>query len=296
MAIKELLEGLTAWANHQATESQISDFYVRFGNEFNAAVIVFGSIGLDLGFVCASLPLTHLFKVPDTNLCVFPHSKLKSIPEELREILERCLAEEASIENLQLYLPSVRKIITRLLKGLRRRQDEYRLQTGSSSESSRPSRSANVTDSEIYPISPTSSLPVSTLPGTRSISTAMANGNDAGDEFVFPRPANHRDIENMFEGVRQQRDLGDVNMTIEQKWETVHAHEKDKWNQRKRNEAQQQKSAAKGNGLIAKDIPEWYITKFIDKTITAKHVGSLTVSLRTLSIRSVCHGHERTSE
>lgn len=54
MAIKKLLGGLTDWANGVVTDSQISDFYVRFGNDFNAAVIAFDSIGLDMGSVAPS--------------------------------------------------------------------------------------------------------------------------------------------------------------------------------------------------------------------------------------------------
>jgi hypothetical protein len=51
VAIKKLLGGLTDWAAGTVTDSQISDFYVRFGNDFNAAVIAFDSIGLDMGSV-----------------------------------------------------------------------------------------------------------------------------------------------------------------------------------------------------------------------------------------------------
>jgi len=41
-------------------------------------------------------------------------------------VLEQCLAEEASPENLDLYLPNVRQIITSLLQGLRVKQGIYR--------------------------------------------------------------------------------------------------------------------------------------------------------------------------
>lgn len=49
-----------------------------------------------------------------------------SIPDDLRTVLEQCLAEEASPENLDLYLPNVRQIITSLLQGLRVKQGIYR--------------------------------------------------------------------------------------------------------------------------------------------------------------------------
>ena len=49
-----------------------------------------------------------------------------SIPEDLRDVLETCLAEDATPDNLAIYLPKVRGIITRLLQGLRTKQSMYR--------------------------------------------------------------------------------------------------------------------------------------------------------------------------
>lgn len=53
-------------------------------------------------------------------------SDLISVPGDLREILEACLAEEANPTNLEIYLPQVRQIITSLLQGLRVKQSSYR--------------------------------------------------------------------------------------------------------------------------------------------------------------------------
>ncbi|KAF9011968.1 hypothetical protein BDQ17DRAFT_1345203 [Cyathus striatus] len=53
-------------------------------------------------------------------------SEMTSVPEDLRKVLEECLAEEASMQNLEIYLPDVRRIITVLLQGLRNKQAEYR--------------------------------------------------------------------------------------------------------------------------------------------------------------------------
>lgn len=52
--------------------------------------------------------------------------ELTAVPDELRQVLETCLSEEASQQTLDLYLPDVRKIITRLLQGLRSKQSIYR--------------------------------------------------------------------------------------------------------------------------------------------------------------------------
>lgn len=82
-------------------ENQVSDVYVRLGNDFNAAVAAFAAFNIDM-------------------------SDLMSVPEDLREVLETCLAEEATPDNLNVYLPTVRKIITSLLQGLRGKQSMYR--------------------------------------------------------------------------------------------------------------------------------------------------------------------------
>ncbi len=55
-----------------------------------------------------------------------PHSELLSVPDDLRGVLEQCLAEDPNKENLELYLPTVRQIITNLLQGLRGKQSIYR--------------------------------------------------------------------------------------------------------------------------------------------------------------------------
>jgi hypothetical protein len=49
-----------------------------------------------------------------------------SVPDDLRNVLEQCLAEDATVENLEIYLPTVREIITNLLQGLRTKQSVYR--------------------------------------------------------------------------------------------------------------------------------------------------------------------------
>ncbi|KAL4250489.1 hypothetical protein ABKN59_006966 [Abortiporus biennis] len=101
VAIKQLLECLTQWSTQQASEAQVSDVYVRLGNDFNAAAAAFATFGIDM-------------------------SELLMVPDDLRQVLEACLAEEATPENLEIFLPDVRKIITNLLQGLRGKQTQYR--------------------------------------------------------------------------------------------------------------------------------------------------------------------------
>lgn len=101
VATKMLLEALTKWSLGQRTESQVSDIYVRLGNDFNVANVAFGSYGIDM-------------------------SDLTSVPDDLRDCLERCLSEDASPQTLEIHLPRIREIIIGLLQGLKSKQAEYK--------------------------------------------------------------------------------------------------------------------------------------------------------------------------
>ncbi|KAF8074999.1 bud site selection protein 6 [Lyophyllum atratum] len=101
VSIKQLLEALTLWSTLKMDENQVSDVYVRLGNDFNAAVAAFAAFNIDM-------------------------AELMSVPDDLRNVLEQCLAEDATAENLELYLPTVRRVITDLLTGLRGKQSIYR--------------------------------------------------------------------------------------------------------------------------------------------------------------------------
>ena len=48
VAIKQLLESLTLWSQQKASETHVSDVYVRLGNDFNAAVAAFASFNIDM--------------------------------------------------------------------------------------------------------------------------------------------------------------------------------------------------------------------------------------------------------
>ncbi|KAG5647445.1 hypothetical protein DXG03_009375 [Asterophora parasitica] len=101
VSIKQLLEALTLWSTLKMDENQVSDVYVRLGNDFNAAVAAFAAFSIDM-------------------------TELMAVPDDLRNVLEQCLAEDATPENLELYLPTVRRVITDLLTGLRGKQSIYR--------------------------------------------------------------------------------------------------------------------------------------------------------------------------
>ncbi|KZT07366.1 AIP3-domain-containing protein [Laetiporus sulphureus 93-53] len=101
VSIKQLLESLTKWSRQEIIETEVSDVYVRLGNDFNAAVAAFAAFNIQM-------------------------HELMTVPDELRNVLETCLSEDATPENLDIYLPEVRRIITNLLQGLRGKQTLYR--------------------------------------------------------------------------------------------------------------------------------------------------------------------------
>ena len=111
VATKQLLETLTQWSRHTATEAEVSDVYVRLGYEFNIACRAFTSIGVET-------------------------SDLGPVPDLLRAILEDTLSQEASPASLDKYLPKIRDIIINLLHGLKKKQQRLRSRQGGSSRQS----------------------------------------------------------------------------------------------------------------------------------------------------------------
>jgi len=55
------------------------------------------------------------------------NSDIHSIPAELRTVLEHCLAEDPSPDVLASFMPELRKVLYKLLKGLHSRQDKWRV-------------------------------------------------------------------------------------------------------------------------------------------------------------------------
>lgn len=110
------------------------------------------------------------------------------------------------------------------------------------------------------------------------------------EEFYFPRPQKPEEIEAMFQQVQSRLEVDGSALGLEQKWLLVYSDAQIRWKEDKMRQAQQRKSAAQGNPaqqVYIKDTPEWYLKKFMDQTITAKHVAGLTVSLRTSPVECV---------
>lgn len=119
VATKQLLETLTQWSRGQATDTQVSDVYVRLGYEFNMACRAFTAINVDT-------------------------SDLGNVPDLLRNILEATLSQEANADSLEKYLPRIRDIIINLLHGLKRKQQKLRQKQARDREGSGPERTTSV--------------------------------------------------------------------------------------------------------------------------------------------------------
>ena len=118
VSIKLLLEALSLWSTQRVTETDVSDVYVRLGNDFNAAVAAFGQFGIEMKYVLSCAVAC---------CCLTPTlSELLSVPDDLRNELEQCLSEDATPSNLEVYLPRIREIITDLLQGLRNKQTLFK--------------------------------------------------------------------------------------------------------------------------------------------------------------------------
>ena len=109
------------------------------------------------------------------------------------------------------------------------------------------------------------------------------------EEFYFPRPNDDEDIEALFREIKRSLDLGDnmPYMTIYQKWQMVYNAEHLRWSEERRLEQQTKKQAETGQSdVFVEGSPEWYIQRFMDRTITPKQSSSLEVSLRSNQLRS----------
>ena len=106
------------------------------------------------------------------------------------------------------------------------------------------------------------------------------------ENFQFPRPETDDEIELLFENVKRTRDITMLpNLSVEQKWTMVYNDVQIRWKEERQREEQSRKQNETGQSGILTESPEWYIKRFLDKTITAKQAGSLLVSLRSKELR-----------
>ena len=133
---------------------------------------------------------------------------------------------------------------------------------------------------------------VSDTPSQHHHSTHIGNAIHAvrygmhAEEFYFPRPDSDEEIEVLFQEIKRSLDLGDNMpiMNIDQKWAMVYNAEQLRWSEGRK---QTKKQAEAGfPAPFIEGSPEWYIQKFMDRTITTKQASSLEVSLRSNQLRS----------
>ncbi|KAK5133963.1 hypothetical protein LTR08_007083 [Meristemomyces frigidus] len=165
VATKQLLETLTMWSRGTASESEVSDVYVRLGYEFNIACRAFNAIGVDTG-------------------------DLGPVPDLLRQILEDTLSQEANQGSLDKFLPRIRDIIINLLHGLKKKQQRLRQKNGSTreGEAARPPRQASTASNISIESSLTQQL--DDIPSRHSSSRSFAQrarSGEAGGPDLPPR-------------------------------------------------------------------------------------------------------------
>ncbi|TDL23811.1 hypothetical protein BD410DRAFT_720480 [Rickenella mellea] len=97
---RRLQSSLRQWSLLQISETEVSDVYVKVCTDFHIAVAALSSYNIDM-------------------------SDVMSFPQAMRDILEGCLAEDASPQVLEAFQPRVRQTIAHLLHGLQSKQNAY---------------------------------------------------------------------------------------------------------------------------------------------------------------------------
>jgi cytokinesis protein len=111
------------------------------------------------------------------------------------------------------------------------------------------------------------------------------------DDFNFPRPSDDAEIEALFDNIVRTRDLDNLPpLTIDQKWNIVESDERIRWKEEKTREEQAKKVPEQSRpSMIEEKSPEWYLRKFLDRSITPKDASGLLVSLRGHEVGCVLH-------
>lgn len=116
-ACRRMEASLQMWGSSQVSESEVSDAFVTVGNEFHAAMAAFAQLGIDTSYVASPIfRSAHL-----TRIC----SEMNTFLTDLRGLLEECLSEDPTPQNVNYLMPQARKIIASLLAGLRNKQPAY---------------------------------------------------------------------------------------------------------------------------------------------------------------------------
>jgi hypothetical protein len=113
-------------------------------------------------------------------------SDLVDVPSQLRQVLETCLARDASPRVLEIYLPKVREIVINLLQGLKRKQARYRARS-----TELESDSKSISQQSILPKE--KDLPVEPEPRRRSPARRPVGARDVTPDRKKSRDSQPRD-------------------------------------------------------------------------------------------------------
>lgn len=142
-------------------------------------------------------------------------------------------------------------------------------------------------------------------PSLTSYSSNIA-GSRLSEEFSFTRPPDH-EVDKLFEELLSSRNVDEstalsrssassqvniaktaASLSTDIKWQMVESDRRARWDaakikQRKEDESVRSGKAAKRGtaAVVVKNSPEWFLKKCLDGTLTADHVRTLSVSLRT---------------
>ncbi|KAH8111084.1 hypothetical protein DFH11DRAFT_1547003 [Phellopilus nigrolimitatus] len=127
--MRRLEASLRQWGSLEITEVEVSEEFVTFGNCFHEMLAAFAAYNINMRCappVLVSYPIAARSSQPRILLYCFPSAgTCLAFSTELRGVLEECLSEDPTPQNISYLQPQVRKIIASLLTSLRDKQPIY---------------------------------------------------------------------------------------------------------------------------------------------------------------------------
>lgn len=127
--------------------------------------------------------------------------------------------------------------------------------------------------------------------------------SSTNESYNFPRPSDD-EVEKMFARLIETRDFGSSaqlptlssrasvasttsaagavsNLSTTMKWTLIDADARKQYDAKRKNDEAVKSGKARGEGVIVKNSPEWFLNKIMTKNFTKDHFNKLSVSLRT---------------
>ena len=114
------------WSTLQTSGDEVSDIFVTVGNEYHIMLAAFAGYDIDMRYI--TYIFFHVFTYPKLFLLSILssfHSDVASFLLDLSSVLEECLSDDPTPQNVNFLISNVRRIIANLLIGLRNRQAAY---------------------------------------------------------------------------------------------------------------------------------------------------------------------------